>query len=90
MVLTVEHIKIAAFLGAGISVGVPPVLIAFMLLFATNFFSVITPQGSSCNILYISSGYLKPQDIYKFGGLVTLLSFIIYMVFGSSWILLIF
>lgn len=78
------------FLGAGISIGIPPILLAFMLLFATNFFSVITPQGSSCNILYISSGYLKPQEVYKYGGLVTLLSFIIYMVFGTAWILWVF
>ncbi len=78
------------FLGAGISIGVPPVLLAFMLLFATNFFSVITPQGSSCNILYISSGYLKPQEVYKYGGIVTFISFVIYMIFGSGWIMLIF
>jgi DASS family divalent anion:Na+ symporter len=78
------------FLGAGISVGVPPLLLAFMLLFATNYFSVITPQGSSCNILYISSGYIKPQQVYKYGGITTFLSFILYMVFGSVWILLIF
>lgn len=78
------------FLGAGISVGVPPLLLAFMLLFATNYFSVITPQGSSCNILYISSGYLKPEQVYKFGGLVTFISFLIYMVLGSGWIMLVF
>jgi len=78
------------FLSAGISIGVPGVLLAFMLLFATNYFSVITPQGSSCNILYISSGYVKPQTIYKLGGLITLLCFVIYMIFGSAWILLIF
>lgn len=78
------------FLGAGISVGVPPVLLAFMLLFATNYFSVITPQGSSCNILYISSGYIKPQEVYRIGGVITLLGFVIYMVLGTAWIMLIF
>ncbi len=78
------------FLGAGISAGVPPYLLAFMLLFATNFFSVITPQGSSCNILYISSGYIKPQEVYKYGGLVTFMSFLIYMSIGSAWLMLLF
>ena len=78
------------FLSAGIKIGVPPVLLAFMLLFATNFFSVITPQGSSCNLLYLSSGYLKPQQVYKYGGMVTFLSFVVYMIFGTAWILLIF
>jgi DASS family divalent anion:Na+ symporter len=61
-----------------------------MLLFATNYFSVITPQGSSCNILYISSGYIKPEQVYRIGGLMTLLSFILYMALGSAWIMLIF
>lgn len=78
------------FLSAGISVGIPPVLLAFMLLFATNYFSVITPQGSSCNILYISSGYIKPGQVYRIGAIMTFLSFIIYMIIGSGWILLVF
>ena len=44
------------FLGAGIQVGVPPVLLAFMLLFATNYFSVITPQGVWMSRTWTSSG----------------------------------
>jgi len=78
------------FLSAGMSIGIPPILLAFMLLFATNFFSVITPQGSSCNILYISSGYLKPQEVYKYGGLATYISFALYLIFGTVWIMMVF
>ncbi len=51
------------FVGVAIESGVPPVLIALMLLFATNFFSVITPQGSSANVIFVGSGYLTPGEV---------------------------
>ena len=78
------------FLSAGIATGVPPTLLALMLLFATNFFSVLTPQASSCNVLFAGSGYLKNSTVYKLGGLVTLLNLLIFMIFGTLWILLVF
>ncbi len=78
------------FLSAGIATGVPPTLLALMLLFATNFFSVLTPQASSCNVLFAGSGYFKPNVVYKLGGFVTLLNLLIFLVFGTLWILLIF
>jgi DASS family divalent anion:Na+ symporter len=78
------------FMGAGVSLGVPPVLMAFMLLFATNFFSVITPQGSSHNILYLSSGYMDLRDVYLHGGINTFIAFLIYITLGTAWILLVF
>ena len=37
------------FLDVGVKLGVNPALLAFQLLFATNYFSTITPQGSSSN-----------------------------------------
>lgn len=78
------------FLSAGIATGVPPTLLALMLLFATNFFSVLTPQASSCNVLFAGSGYFKVDIVYKLGGLVTLLNLLIFLIFGTLWILLIF
>ncbi|NQU35846.1 MAG: DASS family sodium-coupled anion symporter [Bacteroidetes bacterium] len=80
---------LGVFLGAGKSLGIDTTSLALMLLFATNYFSVITPQGSSCNILYISSGYITPKEVYKYGGILTFLSFVIYMVFGLPWISLV-
>jgi DASS family divalent anion:Na+ symporter len=74
------------FMGAGKSLGIDPAPLALMLLFATNYFSVLTPQGSSCNILYISSGYITPKEVYKYGGILTLLSFMVYVVIGLPWI----
>jgi DASS family divalent anion:Na+ symporter len=75
------------FLGIGIASGVPGELMAMMLLFATNFNATITPQGSSCNAIYLSSGYINARDIYLYGGAITLLNLIIFLAIGTPWIL---
>lgn len=75
------------FLAIGVQAGVPGELMAMMLLFATNFNATITPQGSSCNAIYLSSGYITARDIYIYGGAVTLLTFLIFMIIGTPWIL---
>lgn len=75
------------FLSVGVSAGVPGELMAMMLLFATNFNATITPQGSSCNAIYLSSGYISARDIYIYGGAITLLNLIIFLVIGTPWIL---
>jgi DASS family divalent anion:Na+ symporter len=53
------------FMGVAVRSGVPPALIAMMLLFATNFFSVITHQGSSANVNFAGSGYPTIGDVYR-------------------------
>lgn len=75
------------FLSVGISAGVPGVLMAMMLLFATNFNATVTPQGSSCNAIYLSSGYINARDIYLYGGAVTFMNLIVYLMIGTPWIL---
>ncbi|QOP45970.1 DASS family sodium-coupled anion symporter [Sulfurimonas paralvinellae] len=80
----------SVFLGVGINAGVPAELLALMLLFATNFNAMITPQGSSANVIYLSSGYIESREVYKYGGVVTLANTIIYLGAGTAWILLIF
>ena len=55
-------------------------------VFATNFFSCITPQGSSANVLFAGSGYLTPGETYKLGGLVTAANTAVFLVVGSAWI----
>ena len=68
---------------------VPIELMAMSLLLATNFFSVLTPQGSSCNVIFVGSGYLEGREVYLCGGIVTLLCFLVYLVVGTPWILLV-
>ena len=75
------------FVGIGVDAGVPPELMAMMLLFATNFFSVLTPQGSSSNVIFAASGYLTQGEIYRNGGLVVLVNTIIFLALGTPWIL---
>lgn len=77
------------FLGVAVGAGVPPTLMAFMLLFATNFFAAITPQGSSANVIFVGSGYLTQGEVYKFGGMITAINFVIFMVIGTPWIMLV-
>ena len=78
------------FLSVGINAGVEPVLLALMLLYATNFFATITPQGSSANVIYIGSGYVLPKEVYKIGGVVTLINTLVFLSVGTLWIKLIF
>ncbi|MEH6587776.1 MAG: DASS family sodium-coupled anion symporter [Halioglobus sp.] len=66
---------------------VPLHLMGMMLMMATNFFSVMTPQASSANVIFAGSGYLTGREIYKYGGLVTATCMLIYLVIGTPWIL---
>jgi divalent anion:Na+ symporter, DASS family len=77
-----------AFMDVGVRVGVPAMPLAFMLLFATNFFSAITPQGSSANLLFASSGYLSQRELYRLGALTTAFNLGIYVVIGIPWLVL--
>lgn len=79
----------AVFLDVGIKLGVNPVVLAFHLLFATNYFSGITPQGSSANLLFAGSGYLPQSDLYRLGAITTAVSFIIYAILGTAWLRLV-
>jgi DASS family divalent anion:Na+ symporter len=74
------------FLDVGVKLGVNPALLAFQLLFATNYFSAITPQGSSANLLFAGSGYLSQGDLYRLGAIVTGINVLIYFVVGTAWL----
>jgi DASS family divalent anion:Na+ symporter len=73
------------FLDVGVKLGVPAAPLAFQLLCATNYFSAITPQGSSANLLFAGSGYLSQGDLYRLGALTTACSALIYLVIGTPW-----
>jgi len=77
------------FLDVGVRLGVNPAVLAFQLLFATNYFSGITPQGSSANLLFAGSGYLSQGDLYKIGAITTAVNLLIYAVIGTPWLMLI-
>ena len=77
------------FLDVGIRGGVPAPLMAFALLFASSYFSVITPQGGSQNVIFVASGYLTQRELYRLGLAITLFFLAIFLVVGTPWILLV-
>ena len=76
-------------LDVGVKLGVPAAPLAFQLLFATNYFAAITPQGSSANLLFAGSGFLSQRDLYRLGGLVTAFSMALYLLVGTPWLRLV-
>ena len=80
---------LGVFLDVGVKLGVPTVPFAFLLLFATNFFSAITPQGSSANLLFVGAGYLSQKELYKLGALTTAFNLLVYLVVGAPWLALV-
>lgn len=77
------------FLGVGVKLGVAPALLAYQLLFATNYFAAIAPQASSANLLFAGSGYLSQNDLYRLGALHTGFCIVLYLVIGTPWLMLI-
>jgi len=80
---------LGVFLDVGIRGGVPAPLMAFALLFASSYFSVITPQGGSQNVIFVGSGYLTQRELYRLGLFTTLFFLAVFMVIGTGWILLV-
>ncbi|AKF25127.1 oxidoreductase [Sulfurovum lithotrophicum] len=79
----------SVFLGVALKAGVPSELMAYMLLFATNFNAIITPQGSSANVIYTGSGYIEAGEVYKIGGIITAVNTLIFLTVGTAWIIFI-
>lgn len=78
---------LGVFLEVGVRGGVPLPLMAFGLLFASSYFSVITPQGGSQNIIFVASGYLKQGELYKLGLITTIAFTVAYLLVGTPWVL---
>jgi DASS family divalent anion:Na+ symporter len=77
----------AVFLDVGVTLGVPAAPLAFMLLFAHNLFSVITPQAASANLLFTGSGYLTQGELYRFGAITTAITVTIYLLVATPWLM---
>jgi DASS family divalent anion:Na+ symporter len=77
------------FLGVGVKLGVSAPVLAFQLLFATNYFAAIAPQASSANLLFAGSGYLSQGDLYRLGGLHTAFCIVLFLLVGTPWLWLV-
>ena len=77
------------FVEVGQRAGVPTPLMAFALLFASSYFSTITPQGGSQNVIFVGSGYMTQGELYKLGALTTLFCLLVFLLVGTPWLLLV-
>jgi DASS family divalent anion:Na+ symporter len=80
---------LAVFLAVGVKNGVPAPLLTFALLFASSYFSAITPQGGSQNIIFVTSGYLTQPELYRMGLLITVFFLMVFLLLGTPWLLFI-
>jgi len=80
---------VGVFMTVGTKSGVAAGPLAFSLLFASNYFSAITPQGSSANVMFAGSGYLTQGELYKLGAFTTAFNLAVYLVLGTPWLLFI-
>ena len=80
---------LGVFLDVGTRGGVPAPLMAYGLLFASSYFSAITPQGGSQNVIFVGAGYLTQGELYRLGLLITLFFMAVFLVVGSPWLLLV-
>jgi DASS family divalent anion:Na+ symporter len=77
------------FLDVAVRTGVPTSLMAFALLFASSYFSTITPQGGSQNVIFVGSNYLTQGELYRLGFLTTFFCLLVFLVLGTPWLLLV-
>ena len=77
------------FVEVGMRSGVPTPLMALSLLFASSYFSTITPQGGSQNVIFVGSGYLTQGELYRTGAIVTGACLLIFLLLGTPWLLLV-
>jgi DASS family divalent anion:Na+ symporter len=78
---------LAVFLTVGVKEGVPAPLLCFALMFASSYFSVITPQGGSQNVIFVASGYLTQGELYRMGLLTTVFFLTVFLLLGTPWLL---
>jgi divalent anion:Na+ symporter, DASS family len=73
----------------GSRAGVPVPLMAFALLFASSYFSTITPQGGSQNVIFVGAGYMTQGELYRLGALTTGFCLLVFLLVGTPWLLLV-
>lgn len=78
---------LGVFLDVGIKAGVPVHLMGFALLFASSYFSTLTPQGGSQNVIFVASDYLTQGELYRLGLLTTIFCLLVFLIIGTPWIL---
>jgi DASS family divalent anion:Na+ symporter len=79
----------AALLGVGISLGIPGLLLAFMLGFVGSLYGTLTHYGHGPAPVFFGSGYVDLKSWWVKGLITGLVMLFIYMVIGGLWLRLI-
>ncbi|NAW51124.1 DASS family sodium-coupled anion symporter [Elizabethkingia argentiflava] len=75
----------AALLGVGLSLGIPPMLLAMMLGFIGSIYGVLTHYGHGPAPVYFGSGYVDLKSWWVRGFQIGIVLLFIYMVIGVVW-----
>ena len=75
----------AALLGVGVSLGIPPMLLAMMLGFLGSIYGVLTHYGHGPAPVFFGSGYVDLKAWWLRGLEIGIVLLIIYMVVGGLW-----
>jgi len=75
----------AAFLGAAVGVGTPPLLAALVLGFFSNLFSSMTHYSTGPAPVLFGAGYVELRDWWKLGAIVSIVNIMIWLGLGGLW-----
>lgn len=72
-------------LGLAISLGTPPLLAAYVLVFASGLSSCLTHFGTTPAPIFFGAGYVSVPDWWKVGGLLGIAHLLVWVVVGGAW-----
>ena len=75
----------AAFSVVGIVIGVPPLLMVFILAFCSNLSACITHYGTGPGPILFGSGYVGLVKWWKLGGIISIIHLVVWIGIGSLW-----
>ena len=75
----------AAFLGAAVSLGAPPLLAALVLAFFSNLSGGMTHYGTGPAPVLYGAGYIPLAGWWRLGAIVSVVNIVIWLGIGSLW-----
>lgn len=84
---TTAHITamFAAFYGAGLALGAPPLPFALMMAAASNIMMTLTHYATGTSPVIFGSGYATLGEWWKTGWVMSVVLLLIWLVIGSAW-----
>ena len=78
------------FLAVAVKIpGVSPTAWALLLCYTLGLMGILTPYGSGPSPIYFRCGYLTSRDFWVLGLLLGLVFFVVYILIGVPWLLLV-